>query len=147
MSVTKAPCAALAGPRARAGLHARRSDDRTPPAASGRTYLRRLVEEYAVSDDLIAERERPGAAVRWWRYADNFGDLLSPWLIAKMTGHRVVKSDPTDPHYVAIGSILGFTSENSTVWGTGSFGTEDTDTLRAWRRRTPPCAVRCPASG
>ena len=81
--------------------------------------------------------------VSWWRHADNFGDLLSPWLITKMTGREVVTADPDKPHYAGIGSILGFANENSTVWGTGSFGTEHP---RRFAREATYTAVRGPLS-
>jgi pyruvyltransferase len=84
-------------------------------------YLRRLVEDYEVANLLEDGGQVP---VRWWTKADNFGDLLSPWLIAKMTGREVVSADPNKPHYVAIGSILNLANSNSEVWGAGSFGTE-----------------------
>ena len=69
--------------------------------------------------------------VRWWIKADNFGDLLSPWLIAKMTGREVVFADPKKPHYLAIGSVLNRTNWQSHVWGAGAFGIEDDARLRA----------------
>jgi pyruvyltransferase len=85
--------------------------------------LRRLVEEYRVSN--LLQREDGRVPVRWWFKADNFGDLLSPWLIAKMTGREVVFADPKRPHYLAIGSVLNRANPRSQVWGTGAFGTED----------------------
>ena len=122
MSPTKDALLRLAGPRGRrvyaASVGRQVSARRQRPEA-----LRRMVEQYRVAD--LIQDDEGRVPVRWWRYAENFGDLLSPWLIAKMTGREVIKSDPTGPHYVGIGSILGFTNENSTVWGTGSFGTED----------------------
>jgi len=84
--------------------------------------LRRLVEQYEV-DTLIENDGR--VPVRWWVKADNFGDLLSPWLISKMTGREVVFADPKEPHYVAIGSILNRANWQSQVWGAGSFGNEE----------------------
>lgn len=63
--------------------------------------------------------------VRWWVKAPNFGDLLSPWLIAKMTGREVVFADPKKPHYLVIGSVLNRANPRSQVWGAGAFGTED----------------------
>lgn len=141
MSVTKGALRRMAGPRARrvyaASVGRQRAARRQRPES-----LRRLVEQYRVADDLIVN-EDGWVPVRWWRHADNFGDLLSPWLIAKMTGHGVVKSQPAKPHYVGIGSILGFANENSTVWGTGSFGTEDTSRFAAGATYT---AVRGPLS-
>jgi pyruvyltransferase len=84
--------------------------------------LRRVVEEYQVGNLLELDGRVP---VRWWIKADNFGDLLSPWLIAKMTGREVVFADPKKPHYLAIGSVLNRANWQSHVWGAGAFGVED----------------------
>ncbi len=84
--------------------------------------LRRIVEEYEVGPLFVNDGRVP---VRWWIKADNFGDLLSPWLISKMTGREVTFFDHSRPHYLAVGSVLNRANSCSTVWGAGSFGTED----------------------
>ncbi|MCW2767519.1 MAG: hypothetical protein JWO11_3478 [Nocardioides sp.] len=84
-------------------------------------YVRRIVEEYEVGTLILDNGRVP---VQWWANADNFGDQLSPWLIAKMTGREVVQADPEKLHYLAVGSILKLANANSEVWGSGSFGTE-----------------------
>jgi pyruvyltransferase len=99
---------------------------RSRPADTPGLYsqeLRRTIDEYELGSVLLDEDGR--VPLRWWVKADNFGDLLSPWLIAKMTGREVVYADPTRPHYVAIGSVLKQANDCSTVWGAGAFGTED----------------------
>jgi pyruvyltransferase len=85
--------------------------------------LRELVGDYRVGS-LVTDGDGR-VPLRWWVKADNFGDLLSRWLIGRMTGREVVFANPRKPHYVAIGSILNRTNANSLVWGAGSFGTED----------------------
>src|SRR5699024_6948178 len=65
----------------------------------------------------------------WWDNTDNFGDLLSPWLIERMTGRPTVFADKSAPHYLAIGSIIGRATNSSKVWGSGSFGTESSKKL------------------
>jgi pyruvyltransferase len=60
----------------------------------------------------------------WWNKAPNFGDLLTPWLIQKISGLYPILNQST-PHYLVIGSILGYAKQNSIVWGSGSFGVED----------------------
>ncbi|MFL1875912.1 polysaccharide pyruvyl transferase family protein [Hansschlegelia beijingensis] len=60
----------------------------------------------------------------WWDQTSNFGDLLSPWIVRKLSGHDVVLADRTRPHYLAIGSVLDKANDKSIVWGSGSFGTE-----------------------
>ncbi len=62
--------------------------------------------------------------MRWWDYKRNFGDLLGPWLAGKMTGKEVVWAQRSDPHYLAVGSIMDKVTPSSVVWGPGSFGTE-----------------------
>ena len=84
--------------------------------------LRRIISEYEVGSLIEHEGRVP---VRWWSKADNFGDLLSPWLIATMTGREVEFADPKKPHYVAVGSVLNLANRQSEVWGAGAFGTED----------------------
>ena len=84
--------------------------------------LRRLVDEYQVGHLLDLDGRVP---VRWWIRAPNFGDLLSPWLVAKMTGREVVFADFKKPHYLVIGSLLNRANPRSQVWGAGAFGTED----------------------
>lgn len=66
--------------------------------------------------------------IHYWDIHPNFGDLLAPWLVEKMTGrpvHLVKEAEARrQPHYVLIGSILSHVRSGSIVWGTGSFGTE-----------------------
>lgn len=62
--------------------------------------------------------------MRWWDYTTNFGDLLGPWLVNKMTGYEPLWVPKNEPHYVTVGSILGHVQASSIVWGTGSFGSE-----------------------
>jgi pyruvyltransferase len=83
--------------------------------------LRRLVSEYEVGGLLLDDDGR--VPVRWWRKADNFGDLLSPWLVSKMTGREVVWAED-QPHYLVIGSVLNGANACSVVWGAGSFGVD-----------------------
>lgn len=81
--------------------------------------------------------------INYWDYAPNFGDLLAPWLVTKMTGLPTVlvkeKAHRLEPHYVLVGSILGHVRDGSIVWGTGSFGTETSANINASYR-----AVRGP---
>lgn len=62
--------------------------------------------------------------VAWWDNTENFGDLLSPWLIEQMTSMPTEFADPKAPHYLTVGSVLGRATDKSVVWGAGSFGTE-----------------------
>src|SRR5690554_3810451 len=62
--------------------------------------------------------------VVYWPIAPNFGDLLSPWLMNKITGKTVRQAKSGERSYCVIGSILKRANDNSIVWGTGAFGTE-----------------------
>ena len=77
----------------------------------------------------------------WWVNTENFGDLLSPWLLAKMTGHSVTFGKKKGMSYVGIGSILRRVENDSIVWGTGSFGPEPKSQIS---RRAKYHAVRGP---
>jgi pyruvyltransferase len=82
--------------------------------------LAQLVGEYEVGSLLLDNGSVP---LRWWCKADNFGDLMSPWLISKMTGRDTVWTED-EPHYMVIGSILNMSNPHAIVWGSGSFGVE-----------------------
>lgn len=67
----------------------------------------------------------------WWMktpYPGNFGDILNPYLIEKMTGipPRFV---PRGKGMLAIGSVIKFAKSDTIVWGTGT--PRLTDTLAA----------------
>jgi|SRR5699024_100409 len=62
--------------------------------------------------------------MRWWDNTRNFGDLIGPWLVERMTGLDVTWVPKHEPHYITVGSVLGRVSPSSVVWGTGSFGSE-----------------------
>lgn len=58
----------------------------------------------------------------WWMktpYPGNFGDILSPWIVEKVSGVPA-KFGRRDSSLLAIGSIIKFATEKSTVWGSGS---------------------------
>jgi pyruvyltransferase len=73
----------------------------------------------------------------WWTNTPNFGDLLSPYLVTKLTGLPVkligpkasgfgklnlLKADQFS--YLVIGSIISRGNTQSIIWGSGAFGTE-----------------------
>lgn len=67
----------------------------------------------------------------WYRYlgskTQNFGDILGPWLLQKLSGISVKHIDDRPswisakhiPHYLTVGSILSNSRNSSTVWGSG----------------------------
>jgi pyruvyltransferase len=67
--------------------------------------------------------------VRWFAKEPNFGDLLAPWLVQKITGRQVALAKPDTPHYLVIGSIIKIAQPKTIVWGAGAFGTETQNEL------------------
>jgi pyruvyltransferase len=107
---------------------------------------------YEIADDLILNNGM--IPLTYWTVTPNFGDLLSPYLIEKMTQQSVklVRFKPgrarsrwtfrkNPPSYLAIGSIISRARENSIVWGSGAFGTETRSDLN---KKTKYLAVRGP---
>jgi pyruvyltransferase len=95
-------------------------DTRIPIARQDRRQA--LIDDYVVSD-LITNADG-SVPVNYFTYRENFGDLLSPWLVKKMTGHEVKVANRKKPHYVVIGSIVNQGTDQSIYWGTGMYGTE-----------------------
>lgn len=57
----------------------------------------------------------------WWSKGPNpgnFGDILNPYLIEKITGN-VPRFSPRGRGLLAIGSVIKFAQKGTTVWGTG----------------------------
>lgn len=88
----------------------------------------------------------------WWDVTPNFGDLLSPYLVQKLTSKPVnlismetnsgrfsFKKYPKS--YLCIGSIISRAHNTSVVWGSGAFGTE---TRKNLSKEATYCAVRGP---
>lgn len=59
---------------------------------------------------------------------ENFGDILSRYIVEKVSGRRVVYQNPREVNrlmrrfsttYFAIGSILQFATDHCTIWGSG----------------------------
>jgi hypothetical protein len=77
----------------------------------------------------------------WWMegpYPGNFGDVLTPYLIEKITGIPPLFA-PRGRGLLAVGSIIKFAKEGTRVWGSGT--PRMTDRLAA---KAEYCAVRGP---
>jgi pyruvyltransferase len=96
------------------------------PDVFGPRRHQKILDYYEVDSLVVNDGAVP---VTWWDNTDNFGDLLSPWLVEQMTGYKSVLADKSAPHYLTIGSIIGRASNSSKVWGSGSFGTESSKKL------------------
>lgn len=81
-----------------------------------------IVNHYKSKNLLLTEDNR--VPLTWFTHKTNFGDLVSPWLMEKMTGREPVQADTASPHYVMIGSIINKGTPTSILWGTGTYGTE-----------------------
>jgi hypothetical protein len=73
--------------------------------------------------------------VFWWTFQDfhkyreenkeNFGDIITPYLVEKLTGRVPILFDPNFilakyiKHSIMVGSILEISNPNTIVWGTG----------------------------
>src|SRR3989344_4860708 len=59
----------------------------------------------------------------WWQREKikNFGDMLTPYLIEKLSGRRarLVNEYCVRPYYVVAGSVLNKVNRNAIVWGAG----------------------------
>jgi len=79
-------------------------------------HIRRVVDDFCVSAGLSLR-------AYWWRRPGvaNFGDELNPYLLARLSGKRIIHEDAKGPqlYVAAIGSILHLTNENAIVWGAG----------------------------
>lgn len=57
----------------------------------------------------------------------NFGDLLSKYIVSKLSNKKIIYTNPTNrwvrklgiKHYLAIGSILNKATKKSIIWGSG----------------------------
>ena len=92
------------------------------PEYAGPEHLRELRESYGVNDDLpLVDGRIP---LIWWTDTPNFGDLLSPWLVGRIARRPVVHAPRESPSFVAVGSVAARARRDSTVWGSGAFGSE-----------------------
>lgn len=76
-------------------------------------------------DDFINLKVRNRAPVYYFSAERNVGDLLTPYLIEKLTGRTAhnVKSRYFR-HMLAVGSMMHRAKSNSDIWGTGTLGPE-----------------------
>lgn len=92
------------------------------PRSIGPGRYQSIRREYRVKNLLLTEEGE--VPLTYFTYKTNFGDLMSPWLLEKMTSRKVIRADTTRPHYVMIGSIINKGTPQSIFWGTGTYGTE-----------------------
>lgn len=79
-----------------------------------------------ISDKINRFRTMRNEIKMWWHDNDgisNFGDILSPYLVEKITHKKAVfhpaRRFPWPKTYMVIGSILAASSNNCIVWGAG----------------------------
>jgi pyruvyltransferase len=82
------------------------------------------LSEYLVDEGRLLLTEDGEVPLIHWPVAPNFGDLLSPWLISKITGRETFQNRGEGETYIAIGSVIKRVGDQTSVWGTGSFGDE-----------------------
>lgn len=62
--------------------------------------------------------------MRWWRSSINYGDIIGPWLVEKMTGLKAVHVRNSRPHYRVLGPLIRNSSDAAILWGAGCWGIE-----------------------
>lgn len=88
-------------------------------AAFSRSKLFELDLEIRAADRGLKPEDRPRI---WWMsgpYPGNFGDILNPYIVEKVSGLPPVKGSYRDST-LAIGSVIKFAGKGSKVWGTGT---------------------------
>ena len=93
----------------------------TTPYA-GPQHLAALRDGFTPSTDVALVDER--IPLIWWTDTANYGDLLSPYLVGRISQRAVVLAPARSPSYVAVGSVVTRARSGSVVWGSGSFGSE-----------------------
>src|SRR5689334_17915045 len=73
--------------------------------------------------------DRPRLRAFWCRVPSrpNFGDALTPWLIARITGRRPAFAPHgfAAPHYLVTGSVIAYATRQTVVWGAGILSRTD----------------------
>jgi hypothetical protein len=110
-------------------LQGRRRDFETALERFGKQYLPNYSEKSTIeiAEAFLHYADKPGQPIplMWWEkpYPGNFGDWLSPLVIASQAKRPVVHLAPTDvslrKHIISLGSIGRFIRGNSIVVGTG----------------------------
>ncbi len=83
--------------------------------------MRLFFENNIISVDLLDKNMQGLAPVFYWDKKPNFGDLIGPYLISKITGKPVINIENLQHSGImAVGSILQMIDrENMTIWGSG----------------------------
>jgi hypothetical protein len=84
-----------------------------------RSRLLRIELEKRAQAQGLADQDRPAL---WWMespYPGNFGDILNPYIVEKLSG-RPPRFVPKGQGMLAIGSVVKFASEGTVVWGSGT---------------------------
>ena len=100
--------------------------------------LRSLLDDYETVAPIKIDGKVP---LNYFTFRPNFGDLLSPWLVQKMTGCEVRVAERSKPHYMVIGSVVSQSTDQTIIWGAGAYGTEGKGEVAAGATYT---AVRGP---
>ena len=96
------------------------------------------LDAFSVNDEKLLVNGKGEVPLTYWVNAPNFGDLLSPWIFGQLTDKKIElvrgahdSNKDTLKHkaYISIGSIISRVQNNSIVWGTGSFGTEQSSQI------------------
>src|SRR5688572_26211243 len=87
--------------------------------AWAQSRLLRIGLEQRAASQRLSPDERPAL---WWMegpHPGNFGDILNPYIVEKLSG-RPPRFVPRGKGLLAIGSVIKFATEGTQVWGSGT---------------------------
>ncbi len=106
-----------------------------------RSFLRKIKRNF--KNALLHYTKKSTIKAYWYENNHNFGDILNPIFIHKLSGRNVIWINPEIyyyPHFIVIGSILDKVNKYSTVWGAGFISEES----ECPEKPSKICAVRGP---
>lgn len=105
-----------------------------------RDGLLKITRDAKADAEMTGSRSE-GYVVRYWRDVVNFGDLLSPEIVTRITGRAVVAANlvETRPCISAVGSVIDtIGQEKIAIWGSGLRRPIDRRTARNLRKQVSP---------
>lgn len=80
-----------------------------------------------IKERALRARDMPTVPLYWFTAIENWGDLVGPYLVKKITGAEPIPAYSSKrPHLLAVGSILARSTGASRVWGAGFISENET---------------------
>lgn len=92
------------------------------------------VSKWAGKASDAKELNNPGAIKAWWATTPkpgNLGDILTPYIVSKLTGRKVQFTQQKSAKLIAVGSIARLAPAGCKVWGSGAMRIGDKYNPRA----------------